>query len=369
MGRKLKLMIEVFYYLFLKLSISKSNKKILIVKNDSIGDYVIFNAFITEIKNSNKYKNYSVHLLTNNKLKTIALDLNSNVLDKIIVLDNSHCFENIANFISFFWSLKKEKYECVMHPTYSPNWETLRVIKYTSAKYKIGYDGDLSNINQAYKEKYKNVYTTTLTSKLNLPHEFERNYEFFSTVLGGNLKLTKPEIYTNLKNSVESNIVLICPGAQYAFRIWSLANFAEVIIKLNTEQPHLKFIIVTGPNEDNLFYGIKEHCALFVEHFKISSMKNLVELIIKSKFIICNDSSSAHIAVACDKQIVCVTNANHYKRFIPYPENMLVKQQVVLPPLFLKLTNDEKMSYYMGSEIDINTISVNSVLESCKQFL
>jgi ADP-heptose:LPS heptosyltransferase len=367
MNKGIKLLKEIYYYVFIKPFFYKSNRKILIIKNDSIGDFVIFNAFVNEIKQSAKFKNYQVDLLTSQRLTPIAKEINGNSYTKIFSLDDG-TFESFENFLIFFNAIKHEKYEYVLHPTYSPDWKSQRLVKYVKAKYKIGFNCSLTNISISYKKKYDRYYTTLLKTKSEYYHEFERNIEFFEQVLNGDVSLKKPSISIDLSVPVE-NVILICPGAQHMSRIWSLENFSALITRIHNHYPKHKFVVVVGPGEEELYIGIQKKCAIEIEQFKISNISNLCQLIVSSKLVVCNDSSAAHIAVACEKVNVCISNGNHYKRFIPYPMWMNVNQKVVLPDLFLNLNDKELEKYYFGSKVDINLISVDKVFDNCKFYL
>jgi len=367
MNKGIKLLKEIYYYVFIKPFFYKSNRKILIIKNDSIGDFVIFNAFVNEIKQSTKFKNYQVDLLTSQRLTPIAKEINGHSYTNFFSIDDE-TFESFEKFLTFFKAIKREKYEYVLHPTYSPDWKSQRLVKYVKAKSKIGFDCSLTNISIGYKKKYDKYYTTLLKTKSEYYHEFERNVEFFEQVLNEEVKLKSPSINVDSNLPIQ-NVILICLGAQHTSRIWSLQNFSTLIMRLNNCYSETKFVVVVGPGEDKLYSEIQKKCTIKIEQFKISNITSLCQLILSSKLVVCNDSSAAHISIACKKANVCISNGNHYNRFIPYPKWMNINQKVVLPDLFLNLNNKELEKYYFGSKVDINLISVDKVFDNCKFYL
>jgi len=365
----IKALKECYYWVIIKPNFFSWNPKILIVKNDAIGDYVLFNIFLFEIKQSIKFKNYSIDILTNERLKPIVKELNNDLVNTIHTTNND-VFIYWGKFLHYFNILKKERYEYILHPTYSANWETHYFVKYIKAKYKIGFDGDLINISEEYKKKYNPIYTSLIKSHKRYIHEFERNLEFFKIVLQKNITINKTYLPIIIEERSEnSNVILICPGAQHSFRIWGTKNLAELILSLQNWKSNLQFVVAVSPNEIQLYESIKSQCNVPIIIHNITSISKLCIQMQQSKLVICNDSSAAHIAVANNVNSICISNGNNLGRFVPYPKWMNIKQTVILPPVFNHLNNDEKMKYYAGSDIDINSITVDSVLNSCKLFL
>jgi ADP-heptose:LPS heptosyltransferase len=90
----------------------------------------------------------------------------------------------------------------------------------------------------------------------------------------------------------------------------------------------------------------------------------LVELFSSARIIVCNDSGPFHIAVALNKNVVCISNGNNYGRFTPYPAEINNTSLTIYPEELLKIESEtERLERYCreGSVLDINTISVEKV--------
>lgn len=359
--------LKLFYLFFVKMSLSRRKKRILIVKNDSIGDYIISRNFLAETLRSEKFKDHELYLLTSQKLAPIVSQLDGKLLKEIIV--SKSVFSSTAEQIQYYKLLKSYGFDYILHPTYSPDSWTQYHLKYTDGGYKIGFDGDTSNQTPTDKLYFEQYYSQLIPAADKFSHEFEKNVVFFNAVLGQPVTLQKPELKMAQGISTKKQIA-VCPGAQQAFRIWSLEKFGELITLLHASQPAYGFVVVTGPGEDALYEGIAAATAVSLSHFKIDSIINLISLISASELVVCNDSSSAHIAVACNINNVCISNGNHFRRFVPYPDTMPVKQQVIAPPELLNdLHNGNANKYYAGSTLDINGISVDTVFNACERYL
>lgn len=363
------LRLRLYYAFGVKLSLRPKKKRILIVKNDSIGDYIIFRNFLAEIRHSKKFKDYDLYFLTNSRLATITEQLDGTLFKEILLFKREE-LGSVAEQIAYFKSLNHYAFEYVLHPTYSPDPRIQYIIKYIDARYKVGFDGDLSNQSASQKAFYDPYYTQLIDVEQAVSHEFEKNAMFFDKFLEEKTAIRKPALLPATKVETTKQI-LICPGAQHAFRIWPLKKFAALITALSADYQAYRFVVVTGPGEEALYEGIKEHTSVPLMNFKIDSILNLITLISGSALVVCNDSSAAHIAVACDTASVCISNGNHYRRFIPYPETMQVKQKVLLPGSLLKglKVPENIIRYYKGSTLNIDEIEVDTVFNSCKAYL
>jgi ADP-heptose:LPS heptosyltransferase len=362
------LRLKLFYFFRIYLNILPDKKRILIIKSDAIGDYIIFRNFLEEIVKSEKFKNHQLYLLTSTKLEPIVKQLDAALLEGIILFHADY-LSSALHELNYYKKLKRYRFKYVIHPTYSPNNTTQYLIKYIAAKYKIGIDGDLINQSLDDKKNYGSYYTQLLQID-HYSHEFEKQKQFFKTVLEQPVSITKPTL-PDFKSETLKKEILICPGAQHEYRIWPLASFAELITRLKKQFQNYNFTIVTGPGEDNLYHGIKQATKVELKQFKIDSLINLISVIKSSVLVICNDSSAAHISVACNTFNVCISNGNHFGRFVPYPSDMQVNQKVIFHPQVIKdlQTNTALEKYYGGSTLDITEIDVNSVYTMCENHL
>ena len=119
----------------------------------------------------------------------------------------------------------------------------------------------------------------------------------------------------------------------------------------------------------------------FKRHFKYeyvdlvgrTSIVDLLYVIYKGNLVIANETSAAHLTVALEMtSVLIISNGNHYGRFTPYPKDMTNKYHVIYHPQIEKdLDNYKKLSnsYGYGSKLNINEISVESVMKKIDEVL
>lgn len=336
---------------------------LLILKMDSIGDYVLFRNFLKVIRTSDKYKNHHITLCGNNWWKDLAENLDRENIDQFIWLEYNHMF-NWWYRLKLFKRVHSGGFETLIHPSYSRDILTDAVVKYSGAKYKIGYKHFYSTTEQTISDS---VYTTLIPATSRFEFEFFRNRHFFEQVLSQHISIQKPII--DYKTNDETKIV-ICPGAKIAMRQWSTKHFAELCDRLNQDFPEMGFVICGSKADKILAENIISHSSIkFINYTGQLDLLGLLDVFSRAKLIITNDSGPFHLAVALQKKVIAVSNGNNYGRFTPYPESMQTQSSVVFPAEVLSIRSEaDRLEKYCreGSQLDINGISVQNVYEAIK---
>ena len=357
---------------FSKKSFFTTKKTVLILRLDSIGDYIIFRNFIEILRASDKYKNYKITLCGNAWWKNLAENLDSTFVDEFIWIDYNKISTNLNYKRQLIRKIYSRGFETLIHPTYSRDLLGDELVKLSGAKYKIGYNGDITNLSIDQKKKNDLTYTTLITHPKKFEFEFYRNLYFFEKHLNTTIRLNKPFIYYS-KSSVQENKIILCPGAKLPFRRWTPKKFAELSDKLILDFPDSEFVLC-GAESDKIISNeiISSSTTRFSNYTGQLNLIELTKLFSQAQLIITNDSGPFHLAVALNKPVVCISNGNNYGRFTPYPDNMQTLSKVVYPSELLLLNSeDERLNQYCkdGSMLDINSISVSVVYNTIKLVL
>jgi len=349
------------------------SKKILIIKIDGIGDFLLFLPFFKIIKD-NYSPPYKISACLINETKILAENIR--VLDEIIVVDLNKFENNLFYRFNFLKNLKKAGFEKAIYPAYSRISLGDQLIKYSFAKEKIASDSFRSKMPEQQIKK-NNMYYTSLIHQTNKPmHEIERNIEFLN---GLGLKFNEYKITINASDNDEvfaKNIInnhdyiIIFPGARVEKRKWDINNFIKIADYINKKYKY-KIIVIGGPSDTELGKKIKEK--LKDQVFDMTKKTNLIQLFAlmkKSKLFIGNDSSGMHFASAAGIPIIEISchplggkknHPNSPVRFGPYKT-----RNIVLQPLPDNINKDfckEETSRF------INTIKPGQVIEAIDKIL
>jgi ADP-heptose:LPS heptosyltransferase len=293
---------------------NSSQKKILIVKTDAIGDYIMSRDFIREIRKSKKYKNHEIHLLGNVVWKNIFSNLDNRVVDKAYFINRKHLYDRqyIKPLIE---EINKENFELVIHPVCHREFAIDYVIKKINAKEKIGHSGTSMNQSEFERSITNKFYTKLIKSNQKL--EFYRNKSLFAQILKERINLQNPKI--NIKKK-QGNYFVVNPGASLKFKQWSPENFAKVIDYL-IEKYKAKVYIVGSAAELKLDHKVK-NSSKHKDKIEIKnggSLFDLLNLIAGSRGVISNETCTPHMAVALGKKVYCITTGVGYLSAYPYP--------------------------------------------------
>jgi len=294
-----------------------SKKRLLLIKTDAIGDYILFRNFIEVVKSSEKFKDYSIDLLGNILWQDIATAYDAPYIDNFIFVKPAGLHEKPLNIIKLAWRLFRNNYQVVLQPTFTRTFTGDAVAGFAAAPDTIGFASNTENIPLRYKNKTDKFYNQLLQLPVTAYFEFERSKFFFDSVLNRVTAINSTDI--PVVKAGGGGIVLF-PGAGAFGREWGGLNFAELIkqIKQHTTQP---VYLAGGPGEAVLAEFIIANLppGSVVNLIGQSTLPQVVELIGQASLVIANDTSAIHIAVAAKTKSVCILGGGHFERFVPYP--------------------------------------------------
>jgi ADP-heptose:LPS heptosyltransferase len=309
------------YKFFAKLRSPK--KRILIIKTDAIGDFILFRNFIEITKKSEIFKDHQVDLLGNKLWQDIATQYDSKFIGDFFFINPDELYEAPLTTFKLGWRLFKNNYETVLQPTFARTFINDGLAGLTAATQIIGFEGDAERINIKYKIKTDRFYTTKILLPVNIKFEFEWSRFFFENVLKQPVTINGPSI--PVENSIKNGIIIF-PGAGVFKRSWEPEKFIG-LIKLILQHTSHPVYLAGGPAELQIGeFLVKSLPANSVHNLTgKTSLPQLVQLIGNAALIIANETAAIHIAAATQTKAVCILGGGHFGRFAPYPDHILNK--------------------------------------------
>lgn len=295
-------------------------KRLLIIKTDAIGDYILFRNFIEVIYNAEKYKDYQIDLLGNNLWQPIALNYDASFINQFFFINPDELYHSPLKTIKLGWHLFKKNYEIVLQPTYARTLINDGLAGLTAVKQIIGFEGDTERIAPKYKVKTDRFYTERIPLAESVLFEFDRSRFFFETVLMQAVELYGPLLPVN---QTKKNGVVIFPGAGVGKRSWEAEKFLTLIRLINQQTKQPVYLAGSAGELEIGDYIEKNLTPQSVTNLiNKTSLIQLVGLISDASLIISNETSAIHIAAATQTNAVCIMGGGHFERFAPYPEYM-----------------------------------------------
>jgi ADP-heptose:LPS heptosyltransferase len=297
----------------------KPKKRLLIIKTDAIGDYILFRNFIELTKLSDTYKDYKIDVLGNVLWRDIALKYDKAYVDEFIFIKANLLYDAPLQTLKLGWQLFTNNYEVTLQPTYTRTFINDGLAGLTAANQIIGFEGDNESIAERYKTKTNKFYTRRLLLTENAYFEFERSKFFFEDVLNQHLSINATSIVTTI-SEVKQRIVIV-PSAGILKRCWEAEKFLELMKRILRHTSHTIYL-EGGPSTIIFADYLKDEIASkrVVDLTGKTTLPEMIELIGSAALLIANETSAIHIAVAAKTQSVCIMGGGHFKRFSPYPE-------------------------------------------------
>ena len=302
---------------------------VLFVRQDAIGDYILWLDTAKKYRNLFPQEKYKI-LLVGNALWCDLADILT-YWDKVIPID----VKKFKSFSRYRWVLLREIQSLgasiAIQPTYSREfYHGDALIRASNAFRKVGSVGDMSNRTWLKKIISDRWYTELVTASTKQMTELERNSEFFQGFSKKPHQLSYPSMFSiGLASSTEwekRSYYVLFPGASLALKQWPIGYFAEIANRIYKETC-LTGILDGRSSEKPLAESIQGLTDAPLE-WAGTSLNELPKLLKHSKFLVSNDTSAVHIAVAVNTPVICILGGAYYGRFLPYPE--LPEKQIIL---------------------------------------
>lgn len=353
---------------FLRTSKSDGRKYLLLVRLDGIGDYILFRNFIKMIFDSTSFAEHPIVLVGNEAWKDLAESLDARYVAQFVWISRKEFSDNPIYRYKKLKEITSRRYAVAIQSTFSREFLFGDdVIRLVHADKKIGSQGDLDNITAFEKKISDQYYTQLIPVRAGVVFEFDRNREFFESVLRTRVELKRPVIedsrhFNDL--SLPHRYAVLYIGAGFESKKWAISNFVHVANYIR-DRYEIPIVLCGGSTEmvDGELFEKEFQGEIYNIVGKVSLVK-LIALIAESTLLVSNESNPPHMAVALGTPFVCVSNGNHLGRFSPYPKGISDKGYYVYPPEIADSSLSwteliDKFGY--GSSLNINTINPETV--------
>jgi ADP-heptose:LPS heptosyltransferase/glycosyltransferase involved in cell wall biosynthesis len=302
---------------------------LVIVKLDAIGDSLLFTNSIKVLRDLFPRANIAfVCYLETKEIIDRCPYIDTRVyIDRLSIMTNKFYREGV------FEKLHEIKFDLLINPLYSREFQAEEVVAFIDAEIKICVRGDLSNIAKSLTDVTDTWYNYFLEVD-DEKNKFElfRNAEIIS-LLGGKLdKDALPEMWEIeqdnqfisqfLSNFQIEDYAIIFPGSKggrNSIKYWGTEKYVSLVDYVQ-EVLKLKAIILGGADDleicGEIASQVKSTPILLAGHF---SLWQTAALLRQAKIYIGADTSIAHFSAAIKIPTVVILGGGHFGRFFPYP--------------------------------------------------
>lgn len=350
-----------------RLSKTSSSKKLLLVRLDDIGDYIVYRNFLGAYKQSLKWKDYTITLLANVAWKELFDAFDTNKVDNTIWVDKRKYFSDEAYRKNLWSQLSNEAFEVIINPS-----RTRPLLLDDICALASGTTKKTGCINtfkyNSWNKASDSLYDKLFSLKDAYIHEFFFNKKLAEWCCGVEINIDAPRFEAITKTN-NSDYFVFFIGAAAKSRRWATKRWIELIEFVNKNYQY-KIYITGGAADVNAAKEIALSCN--VENIAgKTSLIETINLIANAKLVVSNNTMAAHAAVACTTPVIIVANGDNYFRFTQYQS---FNRKNIITVYTKKFMNDFKkygtnIIHYEAISADIATIKAQTVFEAMKKIL
>jgi glycosyltransferase involved in cell wall biosynthesis/ADP-heptose:LPS heptosyltransferase len=309
----------------LKPVLSNPVRKVLIVRSDSIGDFVIFSGALKYFKKL--YPQAHITLLVSDTVADMVEACP--YVDSIMYFNRARIEQDIKCMTELVNVIREEHYDIAIAPALSRDMISDFILINSRAAQRIACWGDTANQTLEMLRANDKYLTRIIPMVEGIKLEIFRNEEFIKG-LGAELNGPyKPELWLTrediafadslLKKLQFSKPLIVAPFSQSRKKNWPVINWAK-LVSLHTDQP----IIICGVEGDKVE---AEKIINLSGHRNIhnlcghTTIRQLAAIISKAGICVTCDSAAAHLAAALNVPHVVMMGGGHFGRFMPYTDS------------------------------------------------
>ncbi len=273
-------------------------KKILVIRNDKIGDLITSTNVFRELKKN--FPNAKISALVSKSSKKL-IERNKNI-DKIFVADYPPTnYKNFVEYIKTFKLINREKFDVGIDLRGSIF--NILLMQLAGIKYKIGY----------YNRYFSRLFLDFAYKKdrLNTHASFQR-IDLINKAMKINSKNYKLDIASDKEDNIEfekiirryklRKFICIIPDAGLEYKQWPLEKFNEIIAHLADKYKEYKVILI-GHDMNKMKWLSKRNPQIIMPD-ELINLRIAYLLFKKCSLVITHDGGPMHLAGAANAKII-----------------------------------------------------------------
>lgn len=296
-----------------------AKKKILVVKLDAIGDFIIWLDFARGLRELYPAATHEITLLGNRAWSALAETLP--YFDRVVPVDRMRCILNPLYRLRLMLKVRRAGFEVAVDPTFSREFPLgPSFVRVCGAGERLAPQGDTSNMRPWQKRVADRWYSRLLLSTPGQLMELVRNAEFLRALGHSRFRAGIPllEVAGKQPGVIREPYYILFPGAGWANRQWPSERFAELAGRLYGATGW-KGVVCGGSGEAALAERLRELSAAPLENLAgKTTLVELAALVSGAAILIGNETSAVHLAAAVSVPSLCILGGGHYGRFVPY---------------------------------------------------
>jgi ADP-heptose:LPS heptosyltransferase len=325
--------------------------RVLVVRNDSIGDYLLYRPWLRQLSAELRPQGRHIVLVANALWAPLAQAWDGDVLAEVIPVDFSRFAHDLGyrtDTVHQFGQLAAGE---VQYPQHTREPAVENFIRFLGAPVRVGRQAEPALAADPWTNLIEAGYTHRLPTSPAVLFEYDRNREFFdgwrqlfatpdpasppATVAPLALPASVHE--AGAKLAAAGPYIVLFPGASARQKRWPAQHFGQLSQALHRRYGTRYRLVVAGsPSDAEYVPAIAQAAGPGVpldNQCGRTDLPGLAALIAGARLLISNDTVAAHLGAQAGTPSLVLLMGENYGKFFPYPPALLrAPCQCLFPP-------------------------------------
>jgi len=309
--------------------------RVLVVRNDSIGDYLLYRPWLRLLAQQVRERGHHLTLAANALWAPLARAWDADLFDELLVVEFGRFQKDLGYRAEVLQIIGAGGYGEVIYPLHVREPAVENFIRFLRAPHRVASQGE--HRTDAWFGLLDQGYTALLPTTQATLFEYDRNGEFFTNWLA--LQPTsapaepRPPLHLPVSAAEAARFrpagalpaIVLFPGASARQKQWPAAHFAELALGLHQRYGGQYRLVLAGSPADDAVARRIQQAASGVPLDNLcgqTSLPELAALLSQARLLISNDTVAAHLATQLGTACVVMLMGENYGKFFPYPADL-----------------------------------------------
>lgn len=317
--------------------------RVLVVRNDSIGDYLLYRPWLRRMAEELHARGQHLTLAANAVWAPLARAWDADVFDELLVVDFGRFQRDLAYRAEQLAIFGAGGYHTLIYPLHVREPAVENFFQFLQAPERVGSQGE--HRTGPWFAALNRAYTHLLPTALDTLFEYDRNREFFEHWRGRadrpaplHAPVAAPDA-ARYQAALGPNYVVLFPGASARQKRWPAAHFAQLARDLHRHYGPGLLVVIAGSADDGryarqILAAVGPGTASWLTNLcGQTSLPELAAVLAGAQLLVSNDTVAAHLALQVGTPGLTVLMGENYGKFFPYPPALLpAPTRCLFPP-------------------------------------
>ena len=344
--------------------------KLLIIRMDDIGDYLLFRNQLRMYKRSPRWKDQVVTLLGNTSWQPIFSEFDASGVDETVWVDKKEYLSSASYRLSLWEVLRRRGFGTVIAPSRTRPLLLDDLCMLAAAPVR-NLGSANTHIHPNWNQISDGLYQQLFRPYDTAIHEFDFNGQFTAWSSDGRYEGRRPGFDSWFVPPPIGPYVLCFVGANTRSRRWPVKRWIEFIELYRRHYSSRVILAGHTPAEIEMARAIGQ-CTGAESIAGTTSILEFLRWVAGAQAVLTNDTMAVHLSASVNRPTVIIANGVNYTRFTEYASAGIDNVVTVYPDVFNQIrkgTGWVSYNYPDAVSADIASIKAQTVFDKLQTVL